>query len=323
VTLPSEQQRKERIDRGIKIRTDSIYAMMSYRELSYLALPRLILIVGMLIIPLVVPSMYWQRVFTISCIYALLAISFDFLAHYVGLVSLGGAFFVGIGGYLAAIANTSLGLPPWLTVPLATLIGGSLCTLMLLPCLPLRGVYFAIVSLMYPLFMARVIEALDILGGTDGIMGIDSFPNRWAEQYFLICILLLILFGARRLVNMDIGLVLRGVKDNDQAIRASGISVTFYKSVAVFLASAMGCLSGACLVHIYMWSGISLFALDFSIIPIAATVIGGSGTLVGPLLGCLILVPISELLRDFGTLRIVFYAYGQRKYHQFERWIKF
>ena len=338
MTLPSQQQRKERIDRGIKVRSDSIYAMMSYRELSYLALPRLILIVGMLMIPFVVPSMYWQRVFTISCIYALLAISFDFLAHYVGLVSLGGAFFVGTGGYLAAIANTSLGLPPWLTVPLATLIGGSLCTLLLLPCLPLRGVYFAIVSLMYPLFLARVIEALDILGGTDGIMGIDSFPNQWTEQYFIICILLLILFGVRRLVNMDLGLVLRGVKDNDQAIRASGISVTFYKSVAVFIASAMGCLSGACLVHIYMWSGISLFALDFSIIPIAATVVGGSGTLVGPLLGCLILVPISELLRDFGTLRIVFYAlilvafiifrsegimvYGQRKYHQFERWIK-
>ena len=339
MTLPSEQQRKERIDRGIKIRSDSIYAMMSHRELSYLTLPRLILIVGMLLIPLVVPSMYWQRVFTISCIYALLAISFDFLAHYVGLVSLGGAFFVGTGGYLAAIANTSLGLSPWLTVPLATLVGGGLCTLLLLPCLPLRGVYFAIVSLMYPLFMARVIEALDILGGTDGIMGIDSFPNHWVEQYFIICILLLILFGARRLVNMDIGLVLRGVKDNDQAIRASGISVTFYKSVAVFIASAMGCLSGACLVHIYMWSGISQFALDFSIIPIAATVVGGGGTLVGPLLGCLILVPISELLRDFGTLRIVFYAlilvafiifrsegimvYGQRKYHQFERWIKY
>jgi len=339
VTLPSEQHRKERIDRGIKIRSDSIYAMMSHRELSYLTLPRLILIVGMLLIPLVVPSMYWQRVFTISCIYALLAISFDFLAHYVGLVSLGGAFFVGTGGYLAAIANTSLGFSPWLTVPLATLVGGSLCTLLLLPCLPLRGVYFAIVSLMYPLFLARVIEALDILGGTDGIMGIDSFPNHWIEQYFIICILLLILFGTRRLVNMDIVLVLRGVKDNDQAIRASGISVTFYKSVAVFIASAMGCLSGACLVHIYMWSGISQFALDFSIIPIAATVVGGGGTLVGPLLGCLILVPISELLRDFGTLRIVFYAlilvafiifrsegimvYGQRKYHQFERWIKF
>lgn len=336
--MVNEQRRRERIDRGIKVRSDGIYALMSCRELSYLILPRLVLIVGLLILPLALPDMYWQRVISITCIYALLAVSFDFLAHYVGLVSLGGAFFVGTGGYLAAILNTSLGLPPWLTIPLATILGGALCTLMLWPCLPLRGVYFAIISLMYPLFMARVIEALDILGGTDGIMGIDSFPNRWIEQYLIVGLLLLILFSTRRLTTTDLGLVLRGVKDNDQAIRASAMSVTYYKSVAVFIASAMGCLGGACLVHIYMWSGISQFALDFSILPIAATVIGGAGTLVGPVLGCLILVPISELLRDFGTLRIVFYAlilvgfiifrsegimvYGARKYQQFERWTK-
>lgn len=334
----NSQRRRERIDRGIKVRTDGIYAMMSAREVSYLALPRMLLIIGMLVLPLVLPGMYWQRVITITCIYSLLALSFDFLAHYVGLVSLGGAFFVGVGGYMAAIMNTMWGLPPFLTVPLAALAGGAVCTLLLLPCLPLRGVYFAIVSLMYPLFVARLIEALDVLGGTDGITGIDSFTNRWTEQYFIIGILLMLLFAIRRLVNTDIGLVLRGVKDNDQAIRASGMNVTFYKAMAVYIASAMGCLGGACLVHIYMWSGISQFALDFSILPIAATVIGGGGTLVGPVLGCLILVPISELLRDFGTLRIVFYAmilvafivfrsegimvYGRRKYEQFERWTK-
>ncbi|MCX5884221.1 MAG: branched-chain amino acid ABC transporter permease [Deltaproteobacteria bacterium] len=320
------------------MRTDGIYALMSIRELSYLALPRLVLILGMLALPLLLPGMYWQRVITITCIYSILALSFDFLAHFVGLVSLGGAFFVGVGGYMAAIMNTAWGLTPWLTVPLAALAGGGICTLLLLPCLPLRGVYFAIVSLMYPLFVARLIEALDILGGTDGITGIDSFTNRWAEQYFIIGVLLLLLFGVRRLVTTDLGLVLRGVKDNDQAIRASGMNVTLYKAMAVYIASAMGCLSGACLVHIYMWSGISQFALDFSILPIAATVIGGGGTLVGPVLGCLILVPISELLREFGTLRVVFYAlilvafiifrsegimvYGQRKYQQFERWTR-
>jgi branched-chain amino acid transport system permease protein len=154
----------------------------------------------------------------------------------------------------------------------------------------------------------------------------------------MILTVLLFLFGTRRLVNLDIGLVFRAVKDNDQAVRASGMSITFYKAIAVFIASAMGCFGGACLVHIYMWAGMSLFALDFSILPIAATVIGGGGTLVGPVLGCLILVPISELLREIGTLRIVFYSlilvafivfrsegimvYGQRKYHQFERWVK-
>ncbi len=332
------QRRKERIDRGIKLRTEGIYALMSWRELAYLTVPRLVLIVGLLSLPLVMPGMYWQRVVSIVCIYALLALSFDFLAHFVGLVSLGGAFFVGTGSYLTAILNTKLGLSPLVAIPGATLIGGALCTLMLLPCLPLRGVYFAIVTLMYPLFLARVIEALDILGGTDGIMGIDSFPSAWLEQYFVIIMLLLLLFAVRRLVNTDLGLVLRAVKDNDQAVRASGMDVTRYRALAVFVASAIGCLAGACLVHIYMWAGISTFALDFSVLPIAATVIGGSGTLVGPLLGCLILVPVSELLREFGTLRIVFYAlillafivfrseglmvYGQRKYHQIQRWTK-
>jgi len=332
----SPKRRKERIDRGIKIRSDGLYALMSWREMAYLIIPRTVLIGGLLLLPLVLPGMYWPRVITITCIYALLALGFDFLAHYVGLVCLGGAFFVGVGGYLAAILNTSFGLPPLWTVPLATVLGAGICTLLLFPCLPLRGVYFAIVSLMYPLFAARVIEAFDIFGGTDGILGIDGFSNRWVEQYFVIGIMLVFLFALRRLVNTDLGLVLRGVKDNDQAIRASGMNITSFKTIAVFIAAALGCLGGACLVHIYMWSGISQFALDFSILPIAATVIGGSATLVGPVLGCLILVPVSELLRDFGTLRIVFYSlillafivfrseglmvYGQRKYHQFERW---
>ena len=333
-----EERRKERLDRGIKVRTDGIYAIMSLRELSYLTMPRLVLIVGLLILPLVLPSMYWQRVISIVCIYSLLALSFDFLAHFLGLVSLGGAFFIGTGGYIAAILNTSFGFPPIFTIPISTLLGAFICTILLLPCLPLRGVYFAIVTLMYPLVLARIIEALNVLGGTDGIYGIASFANRWIEQYFVILMVLLFLFGMRRLVNLDIGLVFRAVKDNDQAVRASGMSITFYKAIAVFIASAMGCLGGACLVHIYMWSGISQFALDFSIIPIAATVIGGAGTLVGPVLGCFILVPINELLRAFGTFRILIYSlilvafiilrsegimvYGQRKYHQFERWVK-
>ncbi len=332
----SGQRRRERIDRGIKVRTSGLYALMSWRELSYLILPRLILIVGLLGLPTMMPGMYWQRVISIVCIYALLALVFDFLAHFVGLVSLGGAFFVGTGGYLSALLNVKLGLSPLLCVPVATLLGGAVCTLLLLPCLPLRGVYFAIVTLMYPLLLARVIEALNILGGTDGIMGIDSLPSAWMEQYLVIVLVLVVLFGLRRLVNTDLGLVLRAVKDNDQAVRASAMNVTFYKSLGVFIGASIGCLAGACLVHIYMWAGISTFALDFSVLPIAATVIGGSGTLVGPVLGCLILVPVSELLRDFGTLRIVFYSlillgftvfrseglmvFGQRKYHQFERW---
>jgi branched-chain amino acid transport system permease protein len=108
--------------------------------------------------------------------------------------------------------------------------------------------------------------------------------------------------------------------------------------VAVFIAALMGCLGGAYLAHLYGWVGISLFAMDFSVFPLVATIVGGPGTLVGPLLGSIILVPISEILRAFGALRIVFYSlimvlfilfwsegllnWARRKYEQFEHWVR-
>jgi hypothetical protein len=158
--------RKERIDRGLKVRTEGIYAISSLREILYLMGPRILLIVGLFALPFVFElAPYWKKVINIMCAYTLLALAFDFLANYVGLVCLGGAFFTGVGGYFASIFNTTLGLPIWLSMPLATIAGAVFCTVCLLPCLPLRGVYFAIVTLMYPLLFTRIIEALDILGG--------------------------------------------------------------------------------------------------------------------------------------------------------------
>src|SRR4030043_271074 len=192
------ERRRERLDRGIKVRTEGIYAVSSWKEVAYLALPRLILILGLLLLPLLIPSLYWKRVVSIAGIYALLALGFDFLAHFVGLVSLGGAFFIGEGGYLAAILNKSLGLPPVLTIPMATRGGAIICTILLLPALPLRGVYFAIVTLMYPLALMRIIEALNIFGGTEGILGVAGFPNRGGGPYLIIFIVIFALFCFRR-----------------------------------------------------------------------------------------------------------------------------
>jgi len=334
-----EMMRKERIDRGVRVRTAGLYAISSWREMLYLMGPPLFLIIGMIVLPVILElAPYWKRVVNIVCVYTLLALAFDFLANFVGLVCLGGAFFVGIGGYLSAIFNVYLHFPVYLSIPLATIGGAVISTLLLMPALPLRGVYFAIVTLMYPLLATRVIEALNIFGGTNGIIGLDSLPNVYVEHYLIIIATLIFLYGLRRFVNQDMGLVIRGVKDNDQAVRASGISVTRMKAFAVFVASFMGCFAGAYISHMYSWAGNSLFALDFSIIPIASVVIGGGGTLLGAVVGSFILVPVSELLRNFGTFRIVIYCviltgfivfksegimvYVMRKYHQFERWVK-
>jgi branched-chain amino acid transport system permease protein len=329
------ERRKERLDRGIKVRTEGLYAVSSWREISYLIMPRLLLILGLLVLPLVL-DMYWQRVLCAAGIYALLALGFDFLAEYVGLVCLGGAFFIGSGGYISGLLNSSLGWPPFLTIPIAAVGGATLSTLVLLPCLRLRGIYFAIISFMFPLLTVYMIIALNIFGGTEGISALATFPNAWIDQYLILGMVILSLFGLRRLVNEDIGLILQAIKDNDQAVKASGISITSYKTKAVFITALIGCFGGAYLSHLYGWLGISLFAMDFSILPIAATVMGGMGTLVGPVVGAFILTPLSEALRGFGQLRVVLYCliligfivykpeglmnYLQRKYHQFEHW---
>ncbi len=330
--------RRERIDRGVKVRADTIYAVSSAKELLFLFAPRVALILGLLLLPLVVTELYWKRVLCLVGIYGMLAISLDFLANFTGLVCLGMAFFVGVGGYISGILNVTFGLPTILTIVLGTVVGAFICTFALLPCLPLHGIYFAVVSLIYPLVAERIIVATGIFGGTDGITDVRMLPNIWLNQYLILGIVLFCTFGLRRLVNEDIGIVFRGIKDNDQSIRASGMSITYYKALAIFIASLMGCFAGAYLSHLYGWVGISLLALDFSIFPLTAIVVGGPGTIAGPLIGTLILVPVSEMLRSFAGLRIIFYSviilffiifwregllnWARRKYEQVEQWVK-
>jgi branched-chain amino acid transport system permease protein len=330
-----KEKRKKRLDRSIKVRSEGLYALSSWAEMGYLIAPRFALILILLLLPLFL-DMYWQRVLCSAGIFALLALGFDFLAEYVGLVCLGGAFFIGVGGYISGLLNSTFGWPALVTIPLATVGGAAFSTLVLLPCLRLRGIYFAIVSFMFPLFAVFIIIALGVFGSTEGITGLDTFPNIWVEIYLIIGVVLVVLFGMRRLVNEDIGIILKGIKDNDQAVKASGISITAYKARAVFIAALIGCFGGAYLGHLYGWLGLSLFAMDFSILPIAATVMGGMGSLVGPVLGAFILTPMSEALRGFGQLRVVLYCliliafmlykpegmmnYLERKYHQYEEW---
>jgi len=331
-----QKRRKERIDRGIKVRSSDIFALCSWREMLYLAAPRLVPIAGLLALSVLL-SPYWQRVLLSVSVFGLLAMSWDILAQS-GMVSLGQALFFGTGAYLAGTMNHYWGWPPYVTLPLATIFGGLICTLFLIPVLRLRGIYFSMVTLVLPLMLVRVIEAARIFGGTEGLSGLGSLPNRWVELYLVIATLLACLFGFRRLMSSDFGLVLKAISDNDRSVMNAGINIYWFKIQALFIASAIGAFTGAFVTHVYMFVGMPVFALDYSILPIASAVVGGVGTLAGSMLGAFILVPLSEILRGLGGLRIVFYGlflviftvalpegvfqYVQRKYHQFERWVE-
>ena len=330
------KKRKERIDRGIKARSNDIFALCSWREMLYLSAPRLLPIVGLFVLSVVL-GIYWQKVLLSVAVFALLALSWDFLAQS-GMVSLGQALFFGMGAYSAGVMNHYWGWSPLITIPLATLMGAFICTLLLLPVLRLRGIYFAMVTLILPLMLVRIIEATKIFGGTEGISGLGALPSSWVELYLILAALVGALFGFRRLMGSDFGLVLTGINDNDLSVMNAGINIYWFKAQALFIASGVGAFAGAFMTHVYMFVGMPVFALDYSIIPIACAVVGGPGSFAGSMLGAFILVPLSEILRGFGGLRMVIYGlflvifivalpegifhYIQRKYHQTERWVE-
>ena len=330
------KKRQERIDRGIKVRAEDIFALCSWREMLYLSAPRLIPILGFILLPLILGD-YWQRVLLSVAVFALLAISWDILAQS-SMVSLGQALFFGMGAYCSGILNHYFGISPFIAIPIAAVAGGAICTLLLLPVLRLRGVYFAMVTLILPLMLERVIEATKIFGGTEGISGLTALPSKWLELYILLGAVLAALFGFRRLMTSDYGLVLKGIKDNDRSVMNAGINIYWFKIQALFIASAVGAFAGAMMTHVYRFVGMPVFALDYSILPIAAAMVGGAGTFAGATLGAFILVPLSEALRALGGMRIVFYGlflvvfvvglpegifhFVSRKYHQFERWVE-
>lgn len=302
----------------------------------YLAAPRVLPVALCLLLPLIL-DVYWQKVLLSVACFALLAISWDILAQ-TGMVSLGQSLFFGLGAYCAGIMNHYAGIPPLLSIPLAALFGGLLGTLFLLPVLRLRGVYFSMVTLIIPLMLVRVIEATKIFGGTEGISGLSPLPGPRVEVYLIVGVLLAVLFGFRRMMDSDYGLVLKGINDNDRSVINSGINIYWFKAQALFIGASVAAFSGAFMTHVYMFTGMPVFALDYSILPIAAAVVGGPGPLAGAALGAFILVPLSELLRSLGGLRIVCYGiflvifivavpegifhYLERKYHQFERWVE-
>ena len=90
------------------------------------------------------------------------------------------------------------------------------------------------VTLIIPLVLVRIIEATRIFGGTEGLSGMTPLPSKWIELYLVIAVLLTALFGLRRMMDSDYGLVLRGINDNDRSVINAGINIYWFKAQSLF-----------------------------------------------------------------------------------------
>ncbi|MBC8209134.1 MAG: branched-chain amino acid ABC transporter permease [Desulfobulbaceae bacterium] len=253
-------------------------------------------------------------------IYGLAAASLDLILGYGGMVSLGHAAFLGIGAYSAGIlafhsyeGSAVLNWPMGLVLPgseslllalfVAVVMAGFFGLLTGSISLRTRGMHFIMITLAFAQMFYYLFISLDRYGGEDGIslFGRGHLPgfdlnNDFIYYYLCLFILILFLVLARRFTTSRFGLVLRGGRDNEQRLRALGFPVYRYRLICYALAAAAAGVAGVLMAHQgeYVSPGLMHWTKSGEIM--VMVLLGGSGTLVGPLLGAGVLLLLEEVL---------------------------
>ncbi|MFD1644536.1 branched-chain amino acid ABC transporter permease [Haloarchaeobius litoreus] len=240
--------------------------------------------------PYLVPTV-WVRNLTIALFFAMFAMSWDVVSGYTGQISFGHAFFFAIGGYSSALLNLELGLPPVVTVPVAVVVTVVAGLLVGVPALRLRGPYFSLVTLVAPTILLNVfILFSDTFGGELGldspapILSFDDLAVTLVANYYLAFALFVgILAVLLAVTRSDAGAVFTAIREDEDAVAASGLNPAKFKVFAFALSAAVGGLAGAVFVHTPIGNPnpSQLLALTVSIEVIIAAILGGMGTIVG------------------------------------------
>ena len=248
---------------------------------------------------------YLMTVMTRVVIYAIAAVSLNIVLGYGGLVSLGHAAFIGIGGYAIGILAANGVTSAWAQWPLAVAASAAAAAIIGALSLRTRGVYFIMVTLAFSQMVYFVFVGLDAYGGDDGLItprstGLD-LSNR--TTFYLLCLAILAaaMGGVARLARSRFGLVLRGAAQNERRMVALGFPVMRYRLAAFIISGALCGLAGVLFANHNEFISPSAIQWSQSAELIVMVVLGGMGTTLGPLLGALAFLLAQEALSSVTT----------------------
>ncbi|MDO4548233.1 MAG: branched-chain amino acid ABC transporter permease [Clostridia bacterium] len=248
--------------------------------------------------------------------YATLAGSLNIINGYSGQSCLGQAGFFCIGAYTCAVLSTKFGLSFWLCLPLGGILGAIVGGLVSLPTLRLQGIYLSIVTLGASEIIRIIAQSwTDVTGGS---MGIKSIPKPQLfgtmifkpQDYFYIFLALgvIFLFASARVLKSRVGRAWMSIREDQIAARSLGVEIKRYKSINFMYGAFWAGVIGAAYAPFVSFIESSQFTLDTGFDVLAMVVIGGQGTLVGPIVGATIVTVLTEALRFLSYWRYVIYA---------------
>jgi branched-chain amino acid transport system permease protein len=269
----------------------------------------LALVAAALVIAPFFVSDYVLSVLIIVLYFAYTGQAWNLMIGFAGLLSLGHALFVGIGAYTSAALFIHLGIGPWAGVFAA--VGLSVAVGLVIGYLGFRfsigGVYFALLTIAFAEFTLIVVDHIRWLGGTEGFFlpvasreRIDLINLRGSQEMFYYVILVLAaaaLALCRLLLNSKLGFYWQAIREDQEAAEASGIHLFRYKMIAVAISSGLTGIAGVW--YAFYYNNLfpdSTFATGKSIELILGTIVGGIGTLFGPIVGAFVLTPLGEVL---------------------------
>jgi branched-chain amino acid transport system permease protein len=253
-----------------------------------------------LAVSLAMRSAYYQLVLTQVLLWAVLSLAWNVLSGYSGYFSFGHAAFWGLGAYTVALGMIYVDLPPWLGIPLGAIVGGIAAAIIGYPTFRLRGHYFALAMLAYPLATLYVFQWLgyqeiSLPMRRDAPILYMQFAD--ARTYVVVALGLLVIALAvsLRVENSRFGMALLAIKQNEPAAEAAGIDTWRWKMSAIMLSGALaGMAGGLYAVVLLVVTPESVFGMLVSAQPLILALFGGVGSLWGPVIGAAVLVPLAE-----------------------------
>ena len=255
-----------------------------FKRALYLLIP---LAIAGVLLPSLLNTYIIGSVIFLFIIYSVLALSYDFLAGFAGYMNLGHIVFFGIGAYVAAIIFKKLALPLAVGVVAAPLVVGGFALLFSFPLFRLKGFYFAVAGLAFVELSNLIVASMNAQPITNGFNGISFVQDDVVLPYYAaLALVVLSILLSLGIADSKFGLALRSIREDEEVADSVGINVPRTKRLALIISGAIAGLDGA----VYFWgrgaiSPSAAFGFDLAFIPITLALMGGTGTILGPILG--------------------------------------
>ena len=261
-------------------------------------------------LPFISQNPYLIRIIILTSIFAILAASWDLLSGFTGQMNFGQALFFGVGAYSSALLHIHFHIPPWGSVPLGAVVAVLAGLIVGIPCLRLKHTYLALTTLAFPIILLGIVFALpDLTGGELGISGLRRLTNSLLGNYYIHVGLLLVLGTVMwKITDSHTGIIFHAIREDELAVKASGINTTRYKLLAFSLSGLFAGLSGGLYAHYMRIAGPSTLEISLSFTVVIWAVFGGVATIYGPIAAVFILFPLLELVRFWPEYRTLIFA---------------